>query len=207
MAMRRKRRFRRSFAGRKGNRDFFWLRFQPFTLGLQTTSPQLILSSVIADEVTWSNPSQDLNQTRRGGPRLERFILNWGFSVEGAQGFWESSGDANLALIPEVMVHTQPDQFATQVVSTVSFDSTLRNNRVIMHEVGTQEREFTRIDETGAGTPKYLRTVQSRYETVSKVRLAEMSVAFSLRSNFDAGTSNMLGFTDWFQPTFLISLP
>lgn len=205
MAMRRRRFFRRTRAGTRGGRSYYWFRYTPFNLSMQE-SATATHSDILLTESDWANPSSEPNQTRRGGPRLERLILDFGISLQGTTNFWAAGGAANIALIPEFIIWKQSDQFVSIVTSSVTFDQTRESNRIIMDEVPAGQREFTAIDPTSAGGA-LLRTVQGRFETKSKVRLAEGALGIAWRGLFNTASPNLNGYTDWVRPTILISTP
>ncbi len=202
---RRTKRFRRSFAGMQNGRSFFWFRFTPFSLTSREVSTAT-RSDIMLTESDWANPSVTSNQTRKGGPRMERLIIDFGLSVEGDVGFWDAALEANIAFIPEFMIWKQSDQFVSLVTSSATFDDTRENQRIIMDEIPSGEREFTNIDPTSTAEP-CIRSVQGKYETKSKVRLSEGSLGIAWRGLFDEGATELRGFTDWVRPTILISLP
>ncbi len=204
--MPRRRRMSRSFAGKKGGRKFFWLRFTPFSLTVREASTATH-SDMMLTESDWANPQAQLNDTQRGGARLERIIIDYGLSVDGEDSFWAASGEGNIALIPEFMVWKQSDQFATIVTSSASFDATRDNQRVLMDEVPSGRREFTNYDTSATPVFRSIRSVQGFYETKSKVRLADGALGIAYRGSFDEGASSLLGFTDWVRPTILMSIP
>jgi len=201
MARFRRRRPSITRAGRRNGREYFWLRFSPFSLTLREAATATH-SDELFDEVSFQDPSILVNDTRRGGPRLERFLIDFGLAVEGAAAFFTSAGSANIDLIPEFMVHVQTDQFATAVTSSSNFNVTRDNQRILMCEVPMEVGGV----EVGANQQQ-TRFVRGRYETKSKVRLAEASVVVSWRGFFNTGDANLNGYTDWVRATALISKP
>jgi len=199
-----RRRFRRTFAGKKGGRKFFWFRFTPFALTVRQTSTATH-ADILLDEADWANPQETLNTTQRGGARLERFIIDYGLSIEATKAFWHNAGGANIAMIPEFMVWKQSDQFQTVVTDTGTFTSTRNNERIIMDEI-PKERTFCNADGTAAN-PQCFRTVMGHYETKSKVRLADGALGIAWRGLFDTGETGLNGYTDWVRPTILMSTP
>jgi len=199
--MRRKRRFYSQKAGRSKGRDFFWIRFTPFTMDLRQAS-SATHADIMLTESDWANPNVLPNQTRRGGARLERLICEFGLSIQAEESFWDFATDANFALIPEFMIWHQTDQFVNIVTTTNSFDETRENQRVLMDVVPPE----TTWEATGASR-RSTRSVYGRYETKSKVRLAEGALGVGWRGSFDTTALGLLGYTDWVRPTLLISTP
>lgn len=179
------------------------MRFTPFGVQLQEAT-SATHSSIIIEETDWSDPTAGLNDNRRGGVRLERLIVDFGLSVQANADFWRNSGNGNIALIPEFMLHLQSDQFATVVTDSTSFAATRSNMRLLMDEVPTFE-SFTQI--SSFTNEQSIRTVRGRYETKVKARLAELALVVSWRGLFDTGSANLQGYTDWVRPTLLISQP
>ena len=205
MAMRRgRRRFTRSFAGRKGGRQYWWIRYTPFALTLREAATATH-SDILLAPSDYADPIADLNSTQRGGPRLERLICDYGLSVSIDPGWVTPGGSGNIALIPEWMVWKQSEQFVTIVTSSTTFNDARESNRIIMDEVPAGAREFFNV--TPGGTNAFTRSVQGRFETRSKVRLADSSLGVAWRGLFDTGDANLNGYTDWFRPTMLISVP
>lgn len=202
--MARRRRFTRSFAGKKGSRRFFWFRFTPFSLALQEAATATH-STILLNEADYYDPTNTLNETQRGGPRLERMIMQYGLSVEANTNFLFGTGSGQTAQIPEFMVHKQNDQFATVVTDSASFDSTRENHRVIMDEVAIHNDGPHRM--TDGPPPTYIRTTVGEYETKSKVRLADGALVVSWRGFFNTADAALNEYTDWVRPTMLISLP
>lgn len=178
-----------------------WFRFEAFTLAQRTTNP-LVLSDILLDESEWQNPQANVNDAQRGGARLERLIVEAGLNIEAAAAWSQTSGNANIAYIPELLIWKQSDQFGTIVTDDASFDQTVSNQRVICNQM-MMEKSPVPIP----GTNDLIRVAQTRYETKSKVRLADSALGVAIRcpSNFGAGT--VRGFTDWVRPTMLISAP
>lgn len=189
----------------KDGRSFYWFRFTPFALTLREAATATH-ADILLTESDWANPSSVSNQTRQGGPRLERFIIDYGLALEGEHLFFDAAGDAQFALIPEFMVWKQSDQFITTVISSATFDTTRDNQRIIMDEIPSGARDFQNIDPTTTAEPT-VRSVQGKYETKSKVRLSEGSLGIAWRGFFNTASLNLRGFTDWVRPTILISLP
>lgn len=198
-----RRRFRRSFAGKRAGRRFFWFRFTPFALTVQATA-NAVHSDILLQESDYYDPSDDLNEAQKGGARLERIIVDFGLAINAEAAFFGAGGDAQFALIPEFMIWKQSDQFASIVTNSTSFDSTRANQRIIMDEVPAGEREFGKWDAAG---DSLIRSVQGRYESKSKVRLADAALGVAWRGLFDTGSANLNGYSDWVRPTMLISLP
>lgn len=202
MAVRR-RRFRRSFAGKKGGRSYYWFRFTPFFLTPREANTATH-SDLILEESDWANPSIDVNQTQRGGARLERFIVDYGLAVyQDIQAF---GIDGYLTLIPEFLVWKQSDQFVTFVTNSATFNQTRDNQRVIMDEVPTRSFSAALVDNDSSPGRSVL-DVRGRYETKSKVRLSDGAIGMAWRGNFNEASENVIGFTDWVRPTILMSTP
>lgn len=203
MALRRGGRpLRRRFAGRKGGRRFFWYRFTPSGVTLRQASTATH-SDIIVDEGFWQVQSAALNDQQRGGPRLERFFVDYGLAVDGDDALWAPSGDALIDLIPEFMVWKQSDQFATIVTDSASFDATREKQRIIMDEIPMEGGSTKDLAPGG----RCIRWVRGRYETKSKVRLSDGALGLAWRGLFNEGSVNVNGYTDWIRCTFLISLP
>lgn len=202
MAMRRRRSFRRSFAGKRSGRQFWWIRFTPFGMTL-VEAGTATHSDILLSETDWQNPVAGLNSTQRGGARLERLIVDFGLSVEAAPSFWQASGAANIALIPEFMVWKQSDQFGSVVTNSTSFDATRADQRVLMDCV-PQEVQWQQVDPSANNS---IRTVFGHYETKSKCRLADAALGVAWRGSFNTAFGALNGYTDWFRPTMLISIP
>lgn len=200
---RRRRSYRRRFAGKRSGRNFFWYRYTPFGVPL-VEAATATHAEVFLSESDWQNPISGINTTERGGPRLERIIVDFGVSLDADDAFWVPSGDGNIALIPEFMIWKQSDQFASVVTNSTSFSLTRQDQRVIMNEVPMGQREWSKDISPGA---RSLRSVQGRYESKSKVRLADGALGVAWRGLFDTGSANLNGLTDWVRPTLLISLP
>ncbi len=194
----RKRRFRKSFAGSKQGRRFFWLRSSP-TAVTQKEAANAVHADIILSESDYLNLQEGLNETQRGGALLERVIMDYGVAVQGTDAFFNNSGDGNIASIPEFMLWQQNDQFGTEVTSSASFDLTRNNSRVIMNEIPNMESNMT--------LTANIRTVRGRFETKSKVRLADKAIGLAWRGFYDEGSVELLGFTDWARITLLVSMP
>ncbi len=201
---RRRPRFVKSNAGTRGGRQFFWFRFTPFSLTLQEAATATH-ADIILTQSDWQNPTAAINETQRGGPRLERYIVQFGLAIDALSNFYSAGSSANMALIPEFMMWKQSDAFATTVVSSTTFDSVRNSNRVLLDEVPNGAREFAEYD--SLVNDRSIRSVQGQYESKSKVRLADGAIGFAWRGLFDTGTANLAGFTDWVRPTLLISVP
>lgn len=52
-----------------------------------------------------------------------------------------------------------------------------------------------------------VRSVAGRYETKSKVRLADSALAIAWQGYFNTGDASLNGYSDWVRPTLLISMP
>lgn len=202
MAMRR-RRFRRSFAGRKGGRKFFWFRFTPFGVTLREAA-SATHSDIFLDNSDWVSPVAGINETQRGGPRLERLIVEFGLAIDGDDSFWVPAGDGNIDIIPEFMIWKQSDQFGSVVTGSTSFDLSRDDQRIIMDTV-PELGPYNSKDLAPGG--RSIRSVRGRYETKSKVRLSDASLGIAWRGFFDTGSANLNGYTDWVRPTLLISTP
>lgn len=205
--MRRRRRpfGRPSFAGRRGGRRFFWYRDTPSGLTLREAATATH-SDILIDESFWQLQSSNLNDTQRGGPRLERVIVDFGLAVHANTSFFEPSGDGNIALIPEFMLWVQSDQFITVVTSSASFDSTRDDERVLMDEIPLHS-EMAWAVAPAASPVRHIRTIRGRYETKVKARLADRAIGAAWRGFFNTGSENLNGYTDWFRTTFLVSIP
>lgn len=199
-----RRRWSRSYAGKKGGRRFFWFRLTPFGMALVESSTATH-SALLISESSWQDPQANLNEQVRGGPRLERLIVDYGLSVEGTPTFWSTAGNGNLALIPEFMVWKQSDQFASVVTDSTSFDATRQDQRIIMDAVPVESENTHIYDSTSTGAG--IRSVRGRYSTKTKVRLGDGSLGCAWRGLFNTASGGLLGYTDWFRPTLLISLP
>lgn len=198
-----RRRFRRSFAGKRGGRKFFWFRFAPFFIGLRQLSTATH-SDLFLTESQWQDPTAEMNMAQKGGARMERFICEFGLSLLGRSTFWDQAGQANIAMIPEFMVWKQSDQFATTVIDSASFEATREDQRVIMDQV---PGEVTWQNYENLTSDNSIRTVYGRYETKSKVRMADGALGVAWRGNYDEGSVTLEGYTDWFRPTILMSTP
>lgn len=207
--MRRRRRFTRSFAGKRGGRNFFWLRFTPFTVDLREASTATH-SSIFLLESDYQDASLDTNQTRRGGPRLERLIVDYGLAIQTADNtnWFGPGGDAQYALIPEWMIWKQDGSqgSSSEVLSSLTFDNVRARNRILMNEVPNGEREVFATQPEGT-SQNVMRTVQGHFESKVKVRLGEAGLGVAWRGFFDTGSTGLNAYTDWFRPTLLISVP
>ncbi len=200
--VRKRRRFTRSFAGRRGGRNFFWFRFTPFALTLEEAATATH-SSLFLDESDWANPNSELNEAQRGGARLERLICEFGLTVDGDAAFFAPFGSANLTLIPEWMIWKQSDQFASLASSSAQFDATRNNQRIIMDTVPIHRDSMVRSEANG----QLNMSVRGDYTTKSKVRLADGALGVAWRGLFDTADANLNAYTDWFRPTVLMSTP
>lgn len=207
--MARRRRMRRSFAGKSNGRNYFWLRYTPFSLTLREAATATH-ADVFLLESDFQDANLDTNQTRKGGPRLERFILDYGVAIETADNtnWFGPGGDAQYALIPEVMCYKQDgSQGSTvEIQSQTTFYTVQARNRVLMAEIPSGQREAFATQPEGT-SQNIIRTVQGHYETKSKMRLAEASLALAWTGFFNTGSTGLLAYTDWFRPTLLISVP
>lgn len=199
MAMRR-RRFRRSFAGKKGGRKFFWYRFTPFGVTVREAATATH-ADLFLDNSDWQSPVAGINETQRGGPRLERLIVEFGLSIQADWAFYRAAGSGNIALIPEFMIWRQSDQFGTIVTNSTSFDLSREDQRVVMDTVPGQDM-MAQVNTTAS-----IRSVYGKYETKSKVRLSDSALGIAWRGLFDTGDASLQGYTDWVRPTVLISTP
>lgn len=198
--MARRRRFTRTFAGKKGSRRFFWFRFTPFTLTLRQASAA-VHSDILLEEADYYSPQEALNDAQRGGARLERLIIQFGLSLEAAPAFFQASGSAYLAQIPEFMIWKQSDRFTSNVTSTAGWDSERDNARVLMDQVTTE------MDSVQLSSTSIVRETRGEYHTKSKVRLADSALGIAWRGFFDTADANLNGYSDWVRPTMLISTP
>lgn len=200
-----RRRFRRSFAGKgKNGRKMFWLRSTPFAI-TPREAVTATHSDIFLSEDDWANPSANLNSTQKGGARLERMFIDYGLAVDAQSAFYAASGDAVFALIPEFMIWAQSDQFVTIVNNSSSFDLTRANSRIIADEIPDGRREFSEFN--SVSNDRSLRTVQGRLDIKSKVRLADGALGVAWRGLYNESSVNLFGFTDWFRPTILMSIP
>lgn len=197
-----RRKFRRSFAGKRNGRNYFWFRFTPFALTLQSAA-QATHSDLIISESDWQDPSAELNQTQRGGARLERLIVDFGLALDADAAFYASSGSGQIALVPEFMIWKQSDQFVSTVSSSASFDETRANQRVIMDMIPQTRDSFPRNNANNSVDVE----VRGHFETKSKVRLADGALGVAWRGLFNTGDANLNGYSDWVRPTILMSTP
>lgn len=200
--MARRRRFRRSFAGKRAGRRYFWFRDTPAGLTVREAA-SATHSDLLVDASFWDYQSTALNMTQRGGARLERLIIDFGLYVDGDDSFWAPAGDANIAIIPEFMLFVQSDQFVTVVTSSATFDSTRDDERILMDEIPT----FADNTKDLAPGGRSIRGVRGRFETKVKARIADRAIGCAWRGFFDTGSANLNGYTDYVRTTFLISVP
>lgn len=200
--MARRRRFSRKFAGTRNGRRFFWYRFTPFGMQLREASTATH-SDILISESEWQDPQTNLNEQTRGGARLERAIFEFGLALDGTQAFYSPGASANIAIIPEFMVWQQSDQFVTAVTSSTTFNLTRQDQRIIMDTVPMKQDSFQRNPANDSINVQ----VRDRYQTKTKVRLGDKALGVAWRGLFNTGDANLTGYTDWFRPTLLISLP
>ncbi len=194
----RRRRYRKSFAGSKQGRRFFWLRSSPTAVTVKEASTATH-ADIILSESDYYDPQEGLNDTQRGGALLERVIMDYGVAVQGTDAFYNAVGDANIASLAEWMMWQQNDQFGTEVTSSASFDLTRNNSRIIMDEIPNLQSEMTMTEN--------IRVIRGRFETKSKVRLADKAIGLAWRGFYDEASVELLGFTDWARITLLVSTP
>ncbi len=198
--MPRKRRPRRSFAGKANGRKMFWLRSDAMSLTTRVANAA-IYTDIIIDPADYEDPEVDLNNTRKGGARLERLIVDCGFATDGDLAFYTASGEANIAAIPELMIWAQSDQFITTATGVTSWDQTKANQRILVDEL-MPVKTMTHCTDTAI-----FRQNEIKVDIRSKVRLAEMSIGLGIRGHFDATVASLNGFSDWYRFTALISTP
>jgi len=201
----RRRRFTRRFAGNKNGRRYFWYRDTPSGLTLREAATATH-SDILIDESFWQLQSSNLNDTQRGGPRLERLIVDFGLAVHADTPFFEPSGDGQIAQIPEFMMWTQSDQFVSIVTSSATFDATRDDERVLMDEIPSMSGYAWAVA-PAASPVRHIRSIRGRYETKVKARLADRAIGAAWRGFFNTGSANLNGYTDWFRATFLVSIP
>ncbi len=199
MARRRRRRPQRG-GSMKDGRKLFWIRDEPVSLSLRQTNAG-ILSELLLSPVDYEDPELGLNNTKKGGPRLERLIVEAGFATDGDTAFYAASGESNIAAIPELMIWAQSDQFADVITGVISWDATRDNQRILADVV------MLPMDSMSVSSTAIFRQSYISFDLKSKVRLAEMSIGFGIRSHNDLGAASLNGFTDWVRTTFLISVP
>lgn len=194
---RKKRSYTRRYAGKKNGRNYFWIRLENFALTSRDTADGVYGDYVLSED-NYQNPSAGLNETRKGGPRLERMFghLSFAAQVEG------SFIDSNPEMLCDCMVFTQTDQFVFSIGDTAGFDTTLANQRIL--SFGTA-RFNGMVVSPGSVNDTVIQRVRYDFDIKSKARLAEMSIGVALRANFDlANLGNSLASC---QTTMLVSTP
>ncbi len=197
-----RRRRKRSFAGKnKEGRKLFWIRDSPVSLSLVQTNAG-VLSELLLAPVDYEDPEAGLNNTKKGGARLERLVVEAGFATDADTAYYASSGDNNIANIPEFMIWVQSDQFANIITGVTSWDATRNNQRILADVIMPPVSSLTAT----SGTALF-RHNSIMLDLKSKVRLAEMSIGFGIRAHADLSVPTLNGFTDYVRTTFLISTP
>ncbi len=200
----------RRFAGSsKDSRRLFWLRLEPFFMTERENSTGTF-SDILAGETDWYDPSASLNESRRGGARLERVFLSAGANLLATQDQFTASGEGNFGIIIDSMLRTQSDQFATTVVSSALFSLALANDRVLAygtHHFPGNQSQFLQQSEVGDSLARFIWRSNYEVDVKAKARLTEKSIAFDTRFSIDLGDASVLANQAWVQPTMLISLP
>ncbi len=176
----------------------FWLRPPSFNLTERLTNPG-IFADIILQESDFSDPSDNLNDTKKGAPVLERIILEMGFDQVVTDDYFVPAAGNQVTMLVEYMVFTQSDQFAVLVDSDASFDLTLQNERILGYGV----MDWKGID---AGVNM---AIQCRAEVApkSKFSLREKAIGVAIRTNFFIGIDESLSNFPWVQPTMLVRTP
>ncbi len=195
-------RHRKSFRiKRRPPGKMFWIR-PPFTDITIREAANGVYSDVILAPSDFEEPNEALNDTSRGAPSLERMIIDLRFA-QVVDGTYFSPGAFNqVTMLVEAMVFLQPDQFATLVTDSTTFNTTLENQRILGYAI----MEFN-MDQSVATTTRFQIRCDKMFGPKTKVRMREQSVSVAIRTNFDVGNAAVLSTFPSVGQTFLIRQP
>lgn len=195
-----RRRYRRRYAGKgRDGRKLFWYRQVPFAMTVREVSTGTF-SDIIFDEADYQNPFALINESRRGGPRIERILGTAGFSWVRNNGEVLPSGNGNFGLIVDSMLSITPDQVGTSNTST-AFDQYLENYVVLNYGC----HDFS-MASPGLAATECERTIY-RFDLKPKRRIAEQRIQFATRVSIDLSSVDVLGYQAWAQLSLLVSTP
>ncbi len=166
-------------------------------------------SDIVLAESDYLNPSSNINETVKGGPRLERAFIQAGAGMRTQDTFWTGGGSNEFQLLFDSMLWVQSDQFATTVTTSALFDTTLNHERILAYgthktPMKVQPGFYASNDLTSAQIQMW---TEYEVDIKSKARLADRALGFATRMSFDLSDTNVLADWAWVTTTFLVSVP
>ncbi len=178
----------------------FWLRPPAFSI-TQVETANGVFSSILLTEGDFQDPSQELDDTQKGAPVLERLITDVGFDQIVTGNYFNPASFGQVTLLVEAMIFTQDDQFISTVSDTASFDVVLRNNRILGYSIMQFELGQT------SSTLRTQVKCRAHMEPKVKVKLREKALGVAIRTNFNVGDASVDATFPWVQPTMLVRVP
>ncbi len=198
MAARRRSRIRRIKSSAPGKS--FWIRPPAFSLTEAATSTGTF-SDIILAPGDFEDPEMGLNDTKRGAPVVERLIVDLGFSQTVNASYFDPAGFGQVSMLVEGLVHTQSDQFASLITGSLAFDTVLENQRILGYGV----MSYDGSDDVTSGRNQI--AVHRTFEPKTRIKIREMAIAVSIRTNFNLGDASSLANFNYVQATMLIRVP
>lgn len=185
----------------------FWLRPPAFTVDITDTGNGICASTILAPG-DFESPSVALNDTQKGAPILERLVIDCGLNLYVGKGYFDPAVFAQVGMMVEAMIWTQPDQYVPLVTTTTSFDEVLENQRILGYEVMKWDViPGVTYGSGGADDPKLIIKCRSHFEPKSRVKLREQSLCVAFRTNMNLGHGEVGASFPWVQPTMLVRQP
>ncbi len=178
----------------------FWIRTPPTSL-TQQASASGVFSDLILTEDDFADPNLELNDTKKGAPVVERMIVKLGYSQVVDADYFNPADFAQVTMLVEGMLFSQSDQFVVIVDSTTTFDTTLRNQRIMGYGV----MPWSQMND--ARQTRIHISTEITFEPRSRIALREKALGVAIRTNMNLANDAILATSNFFQSTILLRVP